>query len=389
MPAKAIDRSKELIALQKDLTPVHFDNRVKQFFGRAIRQFEAGFQRLEHFFKTIEFGTWGKRESKQQRGFTKLSEHLERVKKELSMTALYIPARYGQGPHSDDIRKEIKESFENSFNKFNQQLGTMETICGLIEDKVQKLEKNQQEDLGTMKHEIQTLKKQCEGFLTIDKGKGDENVIEKEEEKVGEIKQKHVAIKKSRPRGISPQKRSRFADTEKYPKMSPKLPANPKKIPCMNIDDVLQDLAILGKKQEDDVALKQELEEEAVFREELVEVPIQSKDEIELRYKLRDDFTKILLKLKEGPFAGEITGSVKRKTLSIVKKKEWEHKVEELDKFLKKDPKDWESHDIETLVARGKALIAAAYRSIEAKKVPSHLFDQLDKDFKAFNEKYK
>ncbi len=64
---------KKLDGWEKDLNPV-YDNSVAAFFGRIVRKFEMGFQKLNNYC----FGNheW---ESKQERYFNKLKEQRDEI----------------------------------------------------------------------------------------------------------------------------------------------------------------------------------------------------------------------------------------------------------------------------------------------------------------------
>lgn len=398
-----IDPSKELIALQKELTPVEFDHKAIHFFGHAIRkslrQVEAGFQRVGYFFKTIELGgpstfKWGKRESKQQRGFSKLPDHLERLKGNLKDLTDAIPGRYGKGPYPPNDQQTIKNFFDVDFHKFNEQVETMEKICDLIQKKSHKITSAQGEELKKVKQELTDLKAQFDDLLKFNE------IVEEPPKEIKEARKEKKAGKRKaakRPDRFELAKRQKQAvlgraiaagkEPSKEEEVSVKKEVHkaqaPKK-PGMTPEDILKDLDELNEKnkvesKESKVAGKKPEEHNPLKKEEkLEEVPLDKKaqltplSESKLKNKIAKDFLKIYNKLVLKSVPGE-------------KKDELERKLGALRNFIVLSNKnEWESEDIKFLVLKGKSHTIDILNTIYPKKPPLKIFKRINADLKEF-----
>lgn len=154
----------ELKTLQADLKPVHLKG--GKIGGRIIRQLEAGFQKLEHFFKTLDLKTlsMGKWESKQQRSLNQIQKQVTELTNE------YINVR-------ENVKEIVKKDpgflvhFEEYTQLLGEQLGIMKDICEFMKQK-KYAGKVGSEEVGKVEDKI-------EGFITESKRE-----IKKEDESV-------------------------------------------------------------------------------------------------------------------------------------------------------------------------------------------------------------
>lgn len=146
---------KELDTLQKDLKPVSADNVIKSFAGRAVRQVQAGIQKLEHLFKNFDMRnpTKFKWESKQERSLNVLTQQLKTIGE-------------GQQELANDYknkRSEFKTNIDGQYLNFtkdlSEQLSIMRNICDLIRQKPGKFEENK---LKEAEQDIEDLIDNCQ-----------------------------------------------------------------------------------------------------------------------------------------------------------------------------------------------------------------------------------
>lgn len=140
------DASSRLEALKKDLTPIKPSNDIKNFFGRAIRQFTAGVEKLEHYFKTFSFDKGGEWKSKQERALDKFDFGRELG----SLKTAHAQMRAAADKQGLKGTKEYKKLEEDAQGKFK----VMSSICDLILKKEGKISKDQKENLEVVKHDL-------------------------------------------------------------------------------------------------------------------------------------------------------------------------------------------------------------------------------------------